>query len=577
MTNIDDLNELAKRRGFFFSANDSYGGLAGFYVYGPMGAALKSNIENSWRSKFVIGEGHFEISTPTISPPPVFKASGHIDGFNDLLITCLTCETSYRADHLLESQHALSQSSDISIQEFKKFLSTYSLTCPSCKNTLDDSTLQEFNLMFATKVGPGSQTPGYLRPETAQGIFVEFPRLSSYARGKLPFGVAQIGTSYRNEISPRKGLTRLREFTQAELELFIHPTDLGPTIAPTTTKLPLYSISQQESKGTLESVTAREAIDQNIISNRWLAYYLELSTDWYNSIGIDLNRFRYRQHMPNELAHYASDCWDAEVEIDGDWIEITGFAHRGNYDLSKHNTHSSDDFTMFIPSDEPQKKIQTNLNPDMGYFGPTFGKLAPEILSRIDEMAMSNSNIFDSPEINVDINGTIHSVLSKHLHPTTEETTINGEHILPHVIEPSFGIDRIIYSILTHTFHEDTIDGETRFLLSLPPSIAPTFVGIFPLLTRDNLDVIAQDMASNLRTSGFSVAHDESGSIGKRYRRQDEVGTPFCVTIDHQYFEDHTVTLRERNSATQIRVEANSIPTILESLRNGSSTFSDLG
>jgi glycyl-tRNA synthetase len=280
--------------------------------------------------------------------------------------------------------------------------------------------------------------------------------------------------------------------------------------------------------------------------------------------------------MPNELAHYASDCWDAEVEIGGDWIEITGFAHRGNYDLSKHNTHSSDDFTMFIPLDEPQKKIQTNLNPDMEYFGPTFGKLAPEILSRIDEMAMSNSNIFDPPEINVDINGTIHSVLSKHLHPTTGETIINGEHILPHVIEPSFGIDRIIYSILAHAFHEDTIDGETRFLLSLPPSIAPTFVGIFPLLTRDNLDVIAQDMASSLRTSGFSVTHDESGSIGKRYRRQDEVGTPFCVTIDHQYFEDHTVTLRERNSATQIRIEANSIPTILESLRNGSSTFSDL-
>ena len=577
MTNVDDLNELAKRRGFFFSANDPYGGLAGFYVYGPMGAALKNNIENSWRTKFVIGEGHFEISTPTISPSPVFKASGHLDGFEDLLIICSTCETSYRADHLLESQHTLSQSSDVSTQEFKKLLSKYSLTCPSCKNTLDDSTLQEFNLMFATKVGPGSQTPGYLRPETAQGIFVEFPRLSDYARGKLPFGVAQIGTSYRNEISPRKGLTRLREFTQAELELFIHPTDLGPKITPTTTKLPLYSVSQQKSNGPLESVTASEAIAQNIISNRWLAYYLELSTDWYTSIGIDPNRFRYRQHMPSELAHYASDCWDAEVEIDGDWIEITGFAHRGNYDLSKHNVHSSDDFTIFIPLDEPQETTQTNLNPDMGYFGPTFGKLAPEILSRIGEMATSDPHIFDSPQINVDINETVHSVLSKHLHPTIEEITITGERILPHVIEPSFGIDRIIYSILAHTFHEDTIDGETRSLLSLPPSIAPTFVGIFPLLTRDKLDVIAQDVASNLRTSGFSVTYDESGSIGKRYRRQDEVGTPFCITIDHQYFEDRTVTLRERNSAAQIRVDSNSILTILESLRNGSSTFSDLG
>ena len=576
MTNIDVLNELAKRRGFFFSANDSYGGLAGFYAYGPMGAALKSNIENSWRTKFVIGEGHFEISTPTISPSPVFKASGHLDGFDDLLITCSTCEISYRADHLLESQHTLLQSSDVSAKEFKKLLSKYSLACPSCKNILDDSTLQEFNLMFATKVGPGSQTPGYLRPETAQGIFVEFPRLSDYARGKLPFGVAQIGTSYRNEISPRKGLTRLREFTQAELELFIHPADLGPEITPTTTKLPLYSVSQQESNGDIEFVTPTEAIDENIIENRWLAYYLELSTNWYDSIGIDLTRFRYRQHMPSELAHYASDCWDAEVEIDGDWIEITGFAHRGNYDLSKHNTHSSADFTMFIPLDEPQEKLQTNLNPDMGYFGPTFGKLTPEILSKIDEMASEDSTIFDSPELSVEIDGTTHSIPSEYLHPTTEKITVTGEHILPHVIEPSFGIDRIIYSILAHTFHEDTIDGEARSLLSLPSSISPIFVGVFPLLTRDDLDTVSQDIASNLRTSGLSVLYDESGSIGKRYRRQDEVGTPFCVTVDHQYFEDQTVTLRERNSAMQIRIDFDSLSTILESLRNGSSIFSDL-
>ena len=578
MNQVEILNELAKRRGFFFPANNSYGGIAGFYVYGPVGSALKNNLESSWRKKFVIGEGNFEISTPTIAPSAVFQASGHIDGFSDLLIECTNCDISYRADHLLEDQHESINISDFSQNTANKIISENPLICPACNEQLDSKTLKEFNLMFSTQIGPGSRTRGYLRPETAQGIFTEFPRLSSYSREKLPFGVAQIGTSYRNEISPRKGLTRLREFTQAELELFIHPDQLAPSNnISNSLKLPLLSYeNQQKNINSVNLLTAKEALESNIISNNWIAHYLELALEWYISIGIDISRFRYRQHTKTELAHYASDCWDAETEINGEWIEIAGFAHRGNYDLVKHGQHSNDDFTLFHPYDEPQKKTIIDLNPNMGYFGPTFGESLPNILSKLNELALDHPESFDHDEIQLKIDGTVYKIPSKHVQLSTKESIVSGERIIPHVIEPSFGIDRTIYSILIHTYHEDIVNEESRKRLSLPPSISPIFVGVFPLFNKDGMDTIAYTTVSTLRQLGFSVSHDDSGSIGKRYRRQDEVGTPFCVTIDHQTTLDNTATLRDRDSAQQKRIDLNSIPQLLTGLKKGTLYFEDI-
>jgi glycyl-tRNA synthetase len=330
----ETLVELAKRRGFFFGANDAYGGTAGFYVYGPHGASLKENVEDAWRDRYVTREGHMEIDAPTVMPEAVFEASGHLDGFDDMIIECPECGASHRADHIVEDNTDIEEAESIATEEIADIIAEHDLVCPACGTALAGEPVEDFNLMFETNIGPGSSSPGYLRPETAQGIFVEFPQLAEYARNQLPFGVAQIGKAYRNEISPRKGLIRVREFTQAELEHFIDPeADEPPIERVGDVTLPLYSAEQQQADdGGIQQLTVREAIDEGVIASDWVAFYLGLSKAWYDRIGVDMNRFRYRQHLPGELAHYAADCWDAESELGGDWVEVTGFAYRADYD-----------------------------------------------------------------------------------------------------------------------------------------------------------------------------------------------------------------------------------------------------
>ncbi|MFW6435900.1 MAG: glycine--tRNA ligase, partial [Halovenus sp.] len=345
------LTELAKRRGFFIQTAGSYGGVAGFYTYGPEGAALKANIESAWRDRYVTREGNMEISAPTVMQEAVFEASGHLDGFDDMIIECPECGESHRADHLVEDApgSTVEDAEALPIPDVEALFEEYDIACPTCGWELAGEPVEEFNLMFETNIGPGSSDPGYLRPETAQGIFVEFPQLAEYARNQLPFGVAQIGRAYRNEISPRKALVRVREFTQAELEHFIDPeTDEPPLWRVEDVVLPLYSAEQQGADdGGVQEITVAEAVEDGIVESDWIAFYLGISKAYYERIGVDMDRFRYRQHLPGELAHYASDCWDAESEIDGDWIELAGFAYRGDYDLSKHAEHSDEDFTLF--------------------------------------------------------------------------------------------------------------------------------------------------------------------------------------------------------------------------------------
>jgi glycyl-tRNA synthetase len=273
MNEGSQLGELAKRRGFFFPANEAYGGSGGFYAYGPQGAGVKDNIESSWRELFVVQEGNMEIQTPTIMPEAVFEASGHLDGFDDLLVECPSCHETHRADHLIEAESPLEDVESRPPSEVSSLLSEYDIHCPACGEKLADEPVEEFNLMFGTNIGPGTGTPGYLRPETAQGIFVEFPRLIEYARGQLPAGVTQVGTAYRNEISPRRGLIRLREFTQAELELFIDPETDSPSLASVASEeLRLYSASnQQSSAGSVETYSVREAVEEGMIVREWIA------------------------------------------------------------------------------------------------------------------------------------------------------------------------------------------------------------------------------------------------------------------------------------------------------------------
>ena len=581
MSEGERLTELAKRRGFYFPSASSYGGAAGFWTYGPQGAALKDNIEDAWRDRFVVQAGHQEISAPDVMPEPVFEASGHLDGFDDMIIECGECGATHRADHIVEDNTDIEEAESLPNEEVMDIIADNDIGCPSCKASLAGEPVDNFNLMFETNIGPGTSSPGYLRPETAQGIFVEFPQLSEYARNQLPFGVAQIGKAYRNEISPRKSLVRVREFTQAELEHFIDPEEDEPPLeAVEDVTVPLYSGEKQAAEdGGVEDVTVGEAVEQEIITSDWVAYYLGVARDWYERIGIDMDRFRFRQHLPGELAHYASDCWDAEAEIDGDWIEITGFAYRGDYDLQKHAEHSGEEYTVFKQYDEPITVERPTVDPDMSYLGPEFGGSAGAVADALEQLAREDPEAFDAESVTVELDGDSYTVPVEQTGFRVEEITENGEHITPHVVEPSFGVGRLVYTVLAHAYTADVVDGEERTYLDLPAEQAPTTVGVFPLMDKDGLDEYAQEVAEALRRAGHSVTYDDSGAIGRRYRRQDEVGTPYCVTVDYESIEGEesdTVTLRERDTTAQTRVSIDGLAEALDALIDGERTFDEL-
>ena len=575
--------ELAKRRGFFFGSNGAYGGTAGFYTFGPQGAALKKNVEDAWRDRFTIREGNREIEAPTVMPEPVFEASGHLEGFDDMLVECSECGESHRADHLVEAVTEVEDAEALPGSEVEALIADNDIACPSCGTALAGETVEDFNLMFATDIGPGDAQPGYLRPETAQGIFVEFPRLKEYARGNLPFGITQIGPAYRNEISPRGGLLRLREFTQAELEQFIDPeADEPPLDRVRDVSVRLYPATEQEADGgEYVETTVGEAVDEGVIGSPWVGYYLGVATEWYDRIGVDLDRFRFRQHLAGERAHYAADCWDAESEVDGDWIEIAGFAYRGDYDLSKHDEYGDDAFTVFKRYDEPKTVERATVDPDMSVIGPEIGGDAAAVADALEALAGRDPDAFDGETVSVEIGDeetgdprTV-AVDADVANFSVEEVTESGEHITPHVVEPSFGVGRTVQTLLAHAYREDEVDGEARTYLSLDPAVAPQDAAVFPLVTNDErLTELADEVADDLRAAGLAVAYDDSGSIGRRYRRQDEVGTPFCVTVDRDGIEREgpdTVTVRERDSATQVRIPVAELADELAALCSGGS------
>jgi glycyl-tRNA synthetase len=562
-----DLSELARRRGFFFQANEAYGGVAGFYTYGPEGAALKRNVEDAWRDRFVTKEGNLEIDSPTVTPEPVFEASGHLDGFDDMLVECAECGESHRADHVVEDATDLEDAESLPTDDVEDLIAEHELACPECGGSLVGQPVETFNLMFETAIGPGGDQAGYLRPETAQGMFVEFPRLKEYARNQTPFGVAQVGTGYRNEISPRNALLRAREFTMAELEMFVDPEEDEPDLdAVADVELPLYPAAAQQDDGeAYRHMTPVEAVDEGVVAGEWLAYFLARSTAWFERVGIDMEKYRLRQHLPGELAHYASDCWDAEALVDGDWVEIEGVAARSNYDLEKHAKYGDESFTLFKEYDEPVSTERATVDPDMSYLGPEFGGAAGDVADALQALAERDRGAFDGDEVVVAVDGDEYAIPTEKTGFSVEEVVEHGEHITPHVVEPAFGVGRVVYSVLAHAHETDEVEGEERDVLRLPPAVAPTFVGVFPLTDQDGLPETARSVASSLREAGFDVSYDDSGSIGRRYRRQDEVGTPYCVTLDAD--PEGTATIRERDSTAQARVDVDDLVGTLAELR----------
>jgi len=308
----DKVNELAKRRGFVWPTSECYGSVAGFIDYGPLGAMLKRKVENIWRDFYVIREGYYEIECPTIGAEAIYLASGHVGGFADKMCQCPHCNEYHRADHIAEA-YGTKNADMLTAIQLTGVLE--GLPCPTCGEPLKDITVFHFNLMFETSIGPGSQRKGYLRPETAQGIFTDFNRLTRFYREKLPFGAVQIGKSYRNEISPRQGMIRLREFTQAEAEIFVHPEHKDhPHFSYYARRtVPLKGIKQQEEDKEPLSCTMKDAVESKLVANEYVAYYIALTHDFLIRCGINPEKIRFRQHLPDERAHYAEDCWDAEI------------------------------------------------------------------------------------------------------------------------------------------------------------------------------------------------------------------------------------------------------------------------
>jgi len=567
---FDNVMDLAKRRGFVWPTTECYGSVAGFIDYGPLGTLVKRRIEDLWRQFYVISEGYYEIECPTIGQEAMYIASGHVKGFSDKMCQCPACNEYLRADHVAEA-HNIPNAATLSCEALAEKICT--LPCPACNEVLGTVEVFTFNLMFQTTIGPGSQRKGYLRPETAQGIFVDFGRLLRFYRDKLPFGTVQIGRSYRNEISPRQGMIRLREFTQAEAEIFVHPEMKDhPNFARYADyAFPLLSSEQQLGGLEAKTYTMKDAVAAGVIANEYVAYYLALTHELLVTIGVMPSRLRFRQHLPDERAHYAEDCWDAEIFSERfGWVETVGIADRTDYDLKAHAEQSSDSFTAYIQYDEPRREKRRVINANMGVLGPKYRGKAKAISDALQEVTPGPDGatvIIDGEEIFVPAD--LYEVKE-------EEVDVRGVDVRPHVIEPSYGIDRMIYAVLEHSYFEEEVEGEVRKVMRFPSRVAPVQVAIFPLMARDGLDVMAKEIARTLQMQGILAEYDDSGAIGRRYRRQDEIGTPFAVTVDYDSLEDQTVTLRDRDSMQQVRIPKDQLVDLIPALIRGKSSFSSL-
>ena len=515
---------VATKRGIFQPAFDAYGGLAGFLDYGPVGVRMRRRILEVWRKHYVINAGCLELDGALIGPEALFQASGHLGEFDDALVGCMECGKQFRADHLIKGGEEMSRT-DLS-NEISK------ISCPNCSSALSE--VSSFNLMFSTAVGAGMGLPGYLRPETAQSIFLAFPWLLRQNRGKLPFAGAQIGRSFRNEISPRQGPLRMREFTQMEVEHFFLPND-EPKLTSDLREIPIVLLPAESQE---INTTIGKAFDSKVISSSLVATHLARAQNFLITIGIPNKKLRFRQHGSNEMAHYSSDCWDGEINTSLGWIEVIGVAHRGDYDLSAHGNASSKEFRVPIPGTEEEAKVW---RPDIGKLGKEFRGNAKLILEAIKDIELK-------PGIALNIDGESIVLDESYMDLKVER---KSQMVYPNVVEPSFGLDRILYCLLESSWN---VEGEREWV-SLPQDTSPYDLLVAPLMTKDGLDEKAHEIMKAAIDVGVDAYYDEAGSIGRRYARADEIGIFYSMTIDHQTLEDGTITLRERDSKNQSRIQ----------------------
>ena len=467
----DNVMKLALERGFYFPSSEIYADAqAGFWEYGPSGVSLKNKLLELWRRELVRRDKMIEIDGSQIMSKSVFDASGHLASFADPIVRCKKCKSTHRADKIIVEVSQIEIPESANLDEFDKTIVEKNIKCPKCNGDFENA--KKFNMMFEVGIGPEGES-AYLRPETCQSIFVDFPRIFKTMRGKLPLGIAQTGKSFRNEIAPRQSLLRLREFYQAEIEVFCNPAklnDLGKFSEIKDTKIRIQIDNE------IKSMTCKEAVDSQTIPNEFVAYYLGLLAEFYEKTGINMEKSRFRKLGDKEKAFYAEVAFDFEVETAVGWLELVACNYRADYDLNSHSDKSKEKF----------------------------------------------------------------------------EVMDGDEKVLPHVFELSMGIDRSMYTILEHSLREDKEN--ERMVLSLKPYLSPIHVGVLSLVKKDGLAEKTDEVYLNIKRK-YDVFLDHSGAIGRRYRRLDEVGAPYAITIDHQTLDDDTVTIRMRDSMEQSRIK----------------------
>nr|XP_054485491.1 glycine--tRNA ligase [Agelaius phoeniceus] len=596
------MEDTLKRRFFYDQAFSIYGGVSGLYDFGPVGCALKNNIIQAWRHHFIQEEQILEIDCTMLTPEPVLKTSGHVDKFADFMVKDVKNGECFRADHLLkahlqklmsdkkctaekkaEMENVLTQLDNYGQQELADLFVNYNVKSPVTGNDLSPPV--SFNLMFKTSIGPGGNMPGYLRPETAQGIFLNFKRLLEFNQGKLPFAAAQIGNSFRNEISPRSGLIRVREFTMAEIEHFVDPSEKNHPKFQNVADLNilLYSAKAQVSGQSAHVMRLGDAVQQGVINNSVLGYFIGRIYLFLTKVGVSPEKLRFRQHMENEMAHYACDCWDAESKTSYGWIEIVGCADRSCYDLSCHARATKVPLIAEKHLKEPRTVNIVQFEANKGAIGKAYkkdAKVVMEYLAMCDECYISEMEqlLNEKGEFTVETEGKTFILTKDMVTVKRFQKTLHVEEIIPNVIEPSFGIGRIMYTVFEHTFRIREGD-EQRTYFSFPAVVAPFKCSVLPLSQNQEFMPFVKELSEALTRTGIShKVDDAAGSIGRRYARTDEIGVAFGITIDFDTVNrtPHTATLRDRDSMRQIRAEISELPGIIRDLANGYLTWADV-
>jgi glycyl-tRNA synthetase len=488
----DKLLDIAKRRGFFWQASAIHGAIAGFYDYAHLGAALKRKWENEWRNYFLsLDDNYYEIAVSQIMPEEVFRASGHLESFTDPIIQCKQCKTIHRADHVI-SDKLDGHFEGISLEKMNELIKKHKLVCDKCGGDLAEVGI--LNMMFPLEIGTGKlRRTGYLSPETAQGAYINFKYEFEALRRKLPLGLAIIGKAFRNEISPRNLLIRMREFTQAELQIFFDPdtiTEHPDFESVKDYKLRMFPAKNREANR-IDDMTCQEVVDRLGIP-RFYAYHLAVIQKFYlEHLGLPREKFRYKELHGDEKAFYNKYHWDIELYLPsvGGFTEVAGCHYRTDHDLGGHQKVSG-----------------------------------------------------QSMEVNME-----------------------GKKFVPHVQELSFGVDRNILALFELALEQE----KERVVMRFPRKVSPFDAGLFPLVNKDGLPERTRNIQAALKKAGFQVFYDASGSIGRRYRRIDEVGIACGITVDHQTLEDDTVTLRDRDSMKQIRVKVEELPKVMDDFLNG--------